>query len=153
VGNEALGRQGSGLLARPVYALSRLHQILTARLERELAAVGLSLRTHQVLACVAENAGGSQQEVSDSIEVDRSEMVRIIDRLEQGGMVIRDRDQNDRRRYSLKLTPSGRRALQRSERVIEAATQDALSRLSESERGALHDLTLRALGESRPGRS
>jgi DNA-binding MarR family transcriptional regulator len=106
-----------------------------------------------VLACVAESAGGSQQEVSDSIEVDRSEMVRIVDRLEQGGMVIRERDQNDRRRYSLKLTPSGRRALQRSERVTEAVTQDALSRLSDSERGALHDLTLRALGESRARRS
>lgn len=147
------GRQASGLLGRPVYALSQLHQILTARLERELAAVGLSLRTHQVLACVAEQAGGSQQQVSDSIEVDRSEMVRIIDRLEQAGMVVRERDKSDRRRYRLKLTPSGRRALQRSEKVIEAVTREALSRLSVSERGTLHDLTLRALGESEAARS
>lgn len=145
-------RPAYGLLGRPVYALSQLHQILTARLERELAAEGLSLRTHQVLACVAEHAGGSQQQVSDSIEVDRSEMVRIIDRLEKVGMVVRERDQSDRRRHRLELTPAGRRALQRSEKVIEAVTEDALSRLSNAERGMLHGLTLRALGESESAR-
>ncbi len=152
MGNDALGRPASGLLGRPIYALSQLYQTLTARLERELAAEGLSLRTHQVLACVAEHAGGSQQQVSDSIEVDRSEMVRIIDRLEKAGMVVRERDQSDRRRHRLKLTPAGHRALQRSEKVIEAVTQDALWRLSDAERGTLHGLTLRALGESEAAR-
>lgn len=142
-----------GLLARPVYALSQLQQTLTARLERELAADGLSLRTHQVLACVDEYAGGSQQQVSESIEVDRSEMVRIIDRLEEAGMLVRERDRADRRRHRLTLTPSGRRALQRGERVIESVTRDALSRLSEAERSTLHSLTLRALGQSGPARS
>jgi len=37
--------------------------------------------------------------------------------------------------------------------MTEAVTQEALSRLSVSERGTLHDLTLRALGESEAARS
>jgi DNA-binding MarR family transcriptional regulator len=96
---------------------------------------------------VDEHGGGSQQQVSDSLEVDRSEMVRIIDRLEEAGMVVRDRDPADRRRHRLTLTPSGRRALERGERVIDSVTQDALSRLSEAERNTLHSLALRALGQ------
>lgn len=147
----ASGRPPGGLLGRPAYALSQLHQTLTTRLERALAAEGLSLRTHQVLACVDEHLGGSQQEVSESIEVDRSEMVRIIDRLEAAGMVVRERNPSDRRRHRLKLTPSGRRALRVGERVIESATENALSHLSEAEQRTLYSLTLRALGHSQGG--
>ena len=135
------------LLGRPAYAIGQLHHTLTERLERELAAEGISLRSHQVLACVEERAGGSQQEVSDSIEVDRSEMVRILDRLEKAGMVVRENDPADRRRHRLKLTPAGRRGLRRGEAVIEKVTREALSRLSERERETLHTLARRALGD------
>jgi len=144
---ETRRRPVTGLLGRPVYALGQLQQTLITRLERELAAEGLSLRTHQVLACVDEQPGGSQQQVSDSIEVDRSEMVRIIDRLEQAGMLVRQLDPADRRRHQLRLTPSGHRALRRGEQVIQAVTDQALSRLSEAERETLHFLALRALGQ------
>ena len=147
--DEGARRPGTGLRGRPAYALSQLHHALTARLERELAAEGLSLRTHQVLASIDEHGARSQQQVCDSIVVDRSEMVRIVDRLEEAGMLVRRRDRADRRRHRLELTPSGREALQRGERVIEAVTKDSLSRLSESERSTLHALTLLALGERR----
>ncbi len=80
--------------------------------------------------------------------VDRSEMVRIIDRLEEAHMLVRERDRTDRRRHRLVLTAAGREALQRGEKVIEAVTKDSLSRLSDAERSTLHSLTLLALGES-----
>ena len=66
--------------------------------------------------------------------------VRIIDRDEEAGMVVRDRDQADRRPHRLTLTPSGRRALQRGETVIESVTVEVLSRLSDTERNTLHAL-------------
>jgi len=147
MGKTSRRRPVAGLLGRPVYALSQLQHSLSSRLERELAADGLSLRTHQVLACVDDYSGGSQQQVSNSLEVDRSEMVRIVDRLEQAGMLQREPDPTDRRRHCLRLTPVGRRALRRGEKVIESVTEEALSRLSESERDTLHALALRALGQ------
>lgn len=133
------------LLERPVYALGLLHHALTARLEGELAGIGLSLRTHQVLACLDQRGAESQQQVSDSVDVDRSEMVRIIDRLQEGGLVVRQVDADDRRRHRLRLTPAGRLALRRGEKLIEAATDAALARLSPDERRTLHSLTVRAV--------
>ncbi len=77
----------------------------------------------------------------------RSDMVRLVDQLEQLGQVVRHRDRADRRRHLLTLTPAGRRALSRGKRVIERVTDDMLSNLSGAERRALHRLALRALGE------
>lgn len=144
-------RSGQGppeWLRQPAYALAQLHQALHGRLEQELADQGLSLRMHQALVCIEENHGGSQQQVSNSVEVDRSEMVRIIDRLEKQRMVVRERDPDDRRRYRLRLTVSGRRALRIAERVLDRVTAESLAGLSAGERRTLHDLTLRALGKS-----
>jgi DNA-binding MarR family transcriptional regulator len=140
-------RQVGGLRERPAYALSLLQRLLTAQIERELAEQGLSLRMHQVLACVGYFGGGSQQQVCNSLEVDRSEMVRIVDRLEKAGMLRREADPSDRRRHRLRLTPNGHHALKRGDRSIQAATEQTLSRLSAVERSTLQALTLRALGQ------
>jgi DNA-binding MarR family transcriptional regulator len=136
-----------GLLRWPTYAMGQLHRATNARMEAELAGEGLSLRTYQVLVCLEEFGELSQQQVCDSIVADRSDMVRIVDRLEELGQVVRHRDAVDRRRHRLTLTPAGRGALRRAEEMIDRITSDALSELSESERQTLHRLTLRALGE------
>ena len=137
---------GEGLLIRPAYALGRLHNELTGRLERELGTIGLSLRTHQVLACVAEHRAHSQQEVSETVEVDRSEMVRIIDRLEEAGLLMREPDPADRRRHRLRLTATGHGALRRGEEIVQSVTDEVLASLTVEDRRALHALTVRALG-------
>ena len=136
------------LLRSPAYALAQLHRATHARLEVALSEEGLSLRTHQVLVCLDEFGELSQQQVCDSIVVDRSDMVRIVDRLERLGLVVRDSDSADRRRHLLTLTPAGRAALQRGEQVIERITGEALAGLSDAERRTLHRLALRALGEA-----
>jgi DNA-binding MarR family transcriptional regulator len=136
------------LLRWPTYALGQLARAAATQLDDALAREGLSLRTHQVLVCLAEFGQVSQQQVCDAIVVDRSDMVRLLDQLEQLGQVVRDRDRADRRRHLLTLTPTGRSALARGERVIERVTGNVLSNLSGAERRALHRLALRALGET-----
>lgn len=127
--------------------MGQLSRAAAARIDAALTQEGLSLRTHQVLVCLAESGQISQQQVCDAIVVDSSDMVRLLDRLEQLGQVIRDRDRKDRRRHLLALTPAGRSAIQHGERVIERVTDDVLSNLSRAERRTLHRLALRALGE------
>jgi DNA-binding MarR family transcriptional regulator len=135
------------LLRWPTYALGQLARAAATQLDEALAREGLSLRTHQVLGCLAEFGQVSQQQVCDAIVVDRSDMVRLLDQLEQLGQVVRHSDRADRRRHLLTLTPAGRSALSRGERVIERVTDDVLSNLSGTQRRALHRLALRALGE------
>ena len=67
----------------------------------------------------------SQKRVSDQIGHDPSDIVAVVDILERAGFVARKRDPDDRRRYSLSLTPAGRNALARLD-VIALEVQNAI---------------------------
>jgi DNA-binding MarR family transcriptional regulator len=129
----------------PTFALGQLYRSAHVRISADLAAVHESLSTYYVLATLAEYGELSQQQVCDRIEMDRSDMVRLIDDLEARGNVIRRRDPHDRRRYRLTLTPGGTKALLRCEEILAAATDVVFANLATDERRTFHQLTLRAL--------
>ena len=145
--DNSRSRRPQGLLRWPTYALGQLHGLTRSRVDTALNEKGLSVRAYFVLACLAEYGDMSQQQVADRIAMDRSDLAKLIDQLEQRSQVIRRPDAGDRRRHALSLTPKGKRDLQRSERIIEHVTSETLSRLTLDERRTLHRLTLQALGE------
>ena len=135
-----------GILRWPTFGLGQLYRSAHARLEAQLADQHQSLRTYYVLVTLSEHGPLSQQEVCDRIDIDRSDMVRLIDDLEGRGHVQRTRDLEDRRRYQLTLTPRGKKAVSRCDAILATVTDDVLAALSPDERRTLHRLTLRALG-------
>ncbi|WP_328290028.1 MarR family winged helix-turn-helix transcriptional regulator [Nocardia aurantiaca] len=129
----------TGLLRHPTYALGKLHKAMHAQL-------GTPLREHWVLTYLAERNEISQQEMANVMEIDRSEVVRLIDSLEQAGLVTRNRDPEDRRKYRLAITAAGNRVREETDAKIFAATDVLLARLTPTERETLHRLSLKALG-------
>jgi DNA-binding MarR family transcriptional regulator len=136
-----------GVLRWPTFGLGQLYRSAHALIGARLAVVDESLRTYYVLATLAEHGELSQQQVCDRIEMDRSDMVRLIDDLERRHHVVRTRDPDDRRRHRLTITASGQKALRRCEAILADATDDVFANLSDDERRTLHRLTLRALGQ------
>lgn len=132
----------------PTFAMGQLYRSAHARLSADLAEVDETLSTYYVLATLSEYGELSQRQVCDRIELDRSDMVRLIDDLEGRGHVIRVRDPDDRRRYRLTLTPGGTKSLRCCENILAASTDDVFANLSGDERRTLHRLTLRALDET-----
>ncbi|MRH92656.1 MarR family transcriptional regulator [Nocardia sp. SYP-A9097] len=128
-----------GLLRYPTYALGKLHKSMHAEL-------GTSLREHWVLTYLSEFSEISQQEMADALGIDRSEVVRLVDSLEKAGLVTRTRDPEDRRKYRLAITKSGRKLRDETDAQIAAATDALLVRLTPAERATLHQLSLKALG-------
>ena len=135
----------------PSYVLGRLHRASRAVVEQGLAEVGLNLREYLVLTHVEDLRHGSQQEVADRAHLDRSDLVKVLDGLEQQALVTRKRDPTDRRRHVLALTAAGRRTLQRANRASELATGRAFAALTEQELRTLHRLALKALGQDQAG--
>lgn len=131
----------------PTFALGQLYRSAHTRISADLAEVNESLSTYYVLATLFENGELSQQQVCDRIEMDRSDMVRLIDDLEGRGRVVRARDPHDRRRHRLTLTPAGATALNRCDEIVRTATDDLFTNLSADERRTLHQLSLRAMDE------
>lgn len=143
----AIPRRPPGLLRWPSYVLGQLYRETQGSLEAALAPEALNLRSHFVLICLGEFEQISQQQVADRINMDASDLVKLLDGLEQRGLIVRERAPDDRRRHVLTLTPAGRRALGRANDGVIRATDEALSRLTRAERRTLHRLALKALGE------
>ncbi|MGW4244035.1 MarR family winged helix-turn-helix transcriptional regulator [Nocardia sp. NPDC004722] len=137
--SSAVAYHPAGLLKHPTYALGKLHKAMHTRLDTPL-------REHWVLTYLAERAEVSQQEMANAMEIDRSEVVRLIDSLEKAGLVIRTRDPEDRRKYRLTITAAGERLRVETNAKILEATDVLLHRLTPAERETLHRLSLKALG-------
>lgn len=129
----------------PTWLLGRMHTEAKKVIAARLAAEGLGMHEYATLACVEEFAPLSQQEVCDRLGVDRADMVSFVDRLEQAGALVRERDAADRRRYSLRVTPGGRALLGRADRLIGAATDEYLAALGPDDIETLRALALRVL--------
>ncbi|WP_410671712.1 MarR family winged helix-turn-helix transcriptional regulator [Amycolatopsis sp. cmx-4-68] len=136
------------LLRWPTYLMGQLHRSGVGRMDEVLAGLGLSLRDYYVLVCVGEGGPLSQQRVADQLGLDRSDLVKVLDRLEAAGRVRRERDTEDRRRHVLTLTDDGRATVAKTEEVSSAVTDELLARLSPREQQTLHRLLLKAFGES-----
>jgi len=113
---------------------------LRARSEPVLDALGLRPR-HLVTLTVLRNTGGmSQTDLADTIRIDRTNLVGLLNELETSGWIERRRSPEDRRRHIVELTTAGHEILSRAEFALAAAEDEVLSALDGSQRAALHDL-------------
>jgi DNA-binding MarR family transcriptional regulator len=78
-----------------------------------LQPLGLEQRQAGVLVRLAASEGRSQQAIAESMGVNATRMVFLVDELEKLGLVERRRNPADRRSHALYLTDQGRAALDR----------------------------------------
>jgi DNA-binding MarR family transcriptional regulator len=137
----------------PPNRLRRLPSWLTGQVARKaerlvaeaLAQEGVRRQHFSVLSSLAEQGPASQATLGRRLWIDRSDLHALVGELEDGGLIARVRDEQDRRRNVVKLTPRGRAALKRLERRIDAAQKDLLGPLSATERRELVRLLERLL--------
>jgi DNA-binding MarR family transcriptional regulator len=101
-----------------------------------------------VLDTVAKLQPVSQREISDQLGLDASDLVAVLDLLEQAHMVERRRDPHDRRRHAVVLTEQGEAAARRFAALQATAEDRALAALDPDERRLLVDLLNRVVGRA-----
>ncbi|MCL6641059.1 MAG: MarR family transcriptional regulator, partial [Candidatus Rokubacteria bacterium] len=89
--------------------------------------IGLTGPQRLVVRTLGEQPGLSPGEIATRLHLDPSTLTGIIQRLERRGLVLRQRDPDDGRRYRLELSEKGRRATVPSAGTIEAAVADTLA--------------------------
>lgn len=82
-----------------------------------------------ILAAPDAADGVSQREISDILVVDRSNVTGLLDRMESAGWVRRDPVPGDRRAWSVRLTPAGRRLWETCEPAYRRAVRAAIAPL------------------------
>jgi DNA-binding MarR family transcriptional regulator len=131
------------LLSSTLFVLARLGFAMKARAIEELERAGFSMYQYAVLAILGEKARETQATIADALQLDRSQLVGVLDGLEQRGLIERRRDPNDRRRHTVSLTAEGKRQLVRLRSIARRVENAFLDSLDDAERAALHETLLR----------
>jgi DNA-binding MarR family transcriptional regulator len=129
----------------PTWLLGRVHGDAKRMIGPRLAGTGLNLHHYAVLACIAEFAPLSQQQVCERLGVDRADMVTVVDHLQERELVSRTRDAADRRRYILAVTPRGRDKLAEVDEIVAEVTGEFFAPLTADEVATLTSLARRVL--------
>ncbi|MFF5783332.1 MarR family winged helix-turn-helix transcriptional regulator [Streptomyces virginiae] len=108
-----------------------------------LAAEGLKLMHHAVLAATAEYGPVAQADLGRRLAVDPKDMVGMLNHLQEADLVLRTPDPDDRRKNAVTVTPEGTAVLARCAALAEAANAEFLAPLAPSEREHLVALLTR----------
>lgn len=122
-------------------ALLHAHQRLTGRLDAELRAEhALSLAEYDVLVRLARADDGrlTMGELARRTMLPPSSTTRVVDRLVERELVVRERSMQDTRVVHARLAPAGRR-------LVRSAARTHLRGIREHFTGRLNDAQLRAV--------
>jgi DNA-binding MarR family transcriptional regulator len=112
-----------------------------------LAHEGVRRQHFTVMTSLVEQGPASQATLGRRLWIDRSDLNAILNELEHDGLISRVRDERDRRRNVVELTPRGRDALKRLDTRVDAAQRALLEPLSVTDRDEL----VRLLGQLADG--
>ncbi|MGD2002048.1 MAG: MarR family transcriptional regulator [Rhodobacteraceae bacterium] len=109
------------------YHLKRSFNVIQSDLIETLRPFDLRMLTYSALVLIVDNPGLNQSRLSQIMDIERPNLVVIIDELEERELITRERVPTDRRSYALHPTEAGR-ALYRE--TLDAVTQHEAKLLS-----------------------
>ncbi|SEK18746.1 MarR family winged helix-turn-helix transcriptional regulator [Pacificibacter marinus] len=122
------------------YNLKRVYLLVHADLMKSLEPLGLRTMTFSALNVVAENPNLTQSQLAQTLKIERSGVVVLVDELENTDLISRNRVEGDRRSYALHTTPEGAALLAKANQVVHAHEDKIFSDLSQNERDTLRGL-------------
>ncbi|MGM7668332.1 MarR family winged helix-turn-helix transcriptional regulator [Microbacterium sp. A93] len=119
------------------FLMARANAVSLSTANTRLAGHGLRVRSYSVLALACDDGRPSQKEIAELLRLDPSQVVSLIDDLQDRGYVERVPDPRDRRSNVLTATPKGREAHARARVDARRAEEDLLAPLTVAERETL----------------
>ena len=111
---------------------------------------GLRPRHLHALGLLSERGALSQQGFGEVLSLDPSNVVGLLNELEERGLVTRRRAPSDRRRHIVELSAKGEEALTAAYVRLRLVEDSLLAALSAEERATLYHLLVRAAGTESP---
>lgn len=130
--------------------IARIGRLVRSRLDAALGPSELRQRQLVALSYLRDHGPARQQALAQSLCMDASSLVCLLNDLEDRDLIARRRDREDRRRGILELTDHGREALVESDAVLAEIDDEILADLDESERDELRALLGRLSGVGLP---
>ena len=128
------------------FLLHDIARLLRKRYERGARPLGLTRAQWQVLAHLQRHEGINQSGLAEILEIEPITIARLLDRMEEAGLVERRADPADRRARRLFLTERAKPMLERGRILGDAVRGEAFAGFDAAERENLIDMLLRVRG-------
>ncbi|MFK7753174.1 MAG: MarR family winged helix-turn-helix transcriptional regulator [Sedimentitalea sp.] len=102
------------------YQLKRASNAVLNDLASVLKPFELRMITYTALVLIVDNPGMRQSQLADAMDVERPNLVVIIDELERREWIVRDKVASDRRAYALRATLAGHHLYERALKAVHA---------------------------------
>jgi len=133
-------RVAKELVASSGFLLARLGFAFKAKTMAKFEQAGFEIYDYSVLAILAEGSRENQSTIADVLTLDPSRLVALLDSLEERGLIMRQRDPQDRRRHVVSITAAGKRQLSRLREMVKELEDAFLAPLDPETRKTLHGL-------------
>jgi DNA-binding MarR family transcriptional regulator len=120
------------------------------RIEHAIAPTGLRPTELLALQHLRERGPSAQQALAELLGIDATNLVAVLNSLEDAGLIERRRDRADRRRAIIALSPQGQRLLADLDRSLLRIDDQILAPLTGAERQTLHTLLAKAVNHISP---
>ena len=134
------------------FLLHDIARLMGKRFEQRARPFRLSRAQWRALAHLQRSEGVNQSRLAELLDLEPISVARLIDRMEQAGLVERRKDPSDRRAHRLYLTARAGPLLQQGRVLGDAVRAEAFAGFSESERESVTDLLVRIRSNLSEGR-
>jgi DNA-binding MarR family transcriptional regulator len=124
----------------PTLLMIKLGRITMHRFTEALAPFGIRPRHVAALIELRDRGELTQQSLCGQLHLDPTNLVAILNELEQRGYATRRRDPEDRRRHLVEISNTGIAVLERVSEVMDGVDRDLLDGLEPAERAQVEHL-------------
>ncbi|MES2338705.1 MAG: MarR family transcriptional regulator [Pseudomonadota bacterium] len=119
------------------FLISDVSRLMRKRFDERARSVGATRAQWKALVTIARHEGIHQGGLAELLEVEPITLCRMIDRLEESGMVERRRDPADRRAWQIFLTDAAQPVIVTLRGYADILVENALDGLTPADRDAL----------------
>jgi MarR family 2-MHQ and catechol resistance regulon transcriptional repressor len=97
---------------RSIRLLAECMQLFEKSSSQRVRALGFTESQFDIIATLGNTAGMSCKELGEKTLITKGTLTGVLDRLEKKGLLLRERDEEDKRHFSVKLTAAGEEIFQ-----------------------------------------
>lgn len=115
------------------WEISETARVMRRFFDRRVASLGVTSTQWRVIGRLAREPGLKQVELAERLDVEPITACRIVDRLEEAGLVERQRDPDDRRAWRLMLTPKAEPIVAKLRELLEQVAGESFEGFGDDE--------------------
>ena len=116
------------------YLLADNSRLARWAFDQQVREIGVTGPQARLLLILSRQSGENQGYYAEKLEVEPITLCRMVDRLEEAGMVERRKDLTDRRAWRLHLTPKSQKIVAKLQLSVDALVEEMLCGLTSEER-------------------